>query len=168
MTSTFISLLTTLPQTQVQISLKVQPAMESQNHVFKFPSWNVFRFVCNCLFYYKMMLRKQWLLLTLSSRGSFTSVIKSPTTCAQSPPVNIFFSKQITNTMLSHTDGQSYVCWEHTERGSEFCGRELPRELMSFLAPEFLNNFLSLTTGELRPEPPPLSLALLPTLTASD
>lgn len=57
---------------------------------------------------------------------------------------------------------------EHTDIGSEFCGRELPRELMSFLGPEFLNNFLSLTTGELLPEPPPLSLALLPTLTASD
>lgn len=58
--------------------------------------------------------------------------------------------------------------YRYTYVGSEFCGRELPRELMSFLGPEFLNNFLSLTTGELLPEPPPLSLALLPTLTASD
>ena len=43
-----------------------------------------------------------------------------------------------------------------------------PNELTSFFIPVLLNNFLSLTTGELLPDPGPFSLALLPTLAVSD
>ena len=51
---------------------------------------------------------------------------------------------------------------------NELPSKNSPSELTSFLIPVPLNNFLSLTTGELLPDPGPFSLALLPTLAVSD